>query len=165
MDLDNAMSITMTGQNVAKAGGTILDDFVKEKYGVSESITKYGDTDSCSYDTQLRTNIGEMPIGMLYDSFHKTKKVTLFKGHEIVNVLKNDIKVPTYDSVNCIAEWGRVKSLVRHKVTKKKYKIVAGGKEVVMTEDHGCMVLRDGKLIRIAPADINIKTDKMVVLK
>jgi DNA polymerase elongation subunit (family B) len=165
MDLDHAMSITATGQSVAKAGSTILDEYVREKYGINQSVTLYSDTDSCSYDTQLRTNIGEMPIGMLYDSFHKTKKVTLFKGHEIVNVLKNDIKIPTYDSVNCIAEWGKVKSLVRHKVSKKKYKIVAGGKEVIMTEDHGCMVMRDGKLLRVAPADINIKTDKMIVLK
>lgn len=46
MDIDHAMSITITGQNVSKAGGYILDNFVKNKYGVEKSITKYGDTDS-----------------------------------------------------------------------------------------------------------------------
>jgi DNA polymerase elongation subunit (family B) len=46
MDIDHAMSITVTGQNVSKAGGYILDDFVKTKYGIEKSITKYGDTDS-----------------------------------------------------------------------------------------------------------------------
>lgn len=46
MDIDHAMSITVTGQNVSKAGGYILDDFVNKKYGVKNSITKYGDTDS-----------------------------------------------------------------------------------------------------------------------
>jgi DNA polymerase elongation subunit (family B) len=46
MDIDHAMSITVTGQNVSKAGGNIIDDFVKQKYGVTQSITKYGDTDS-----------------------------------------------------------------------------------------------------------------------
>ncbi len=46
MDIDNAMSITMTGQSVARAGGYILDDYVREHYGVNETITKYGDTDS-----------------------------------------------------------------------------------------------------------------------
>ena len=46
MDIDNAMSITMTGQSVARAGGFILDEFVKNKYGINETITKYGDTDS-----------------------------------------------------------------------------------------------------------------------
>lgn len=46
MDIDHAMSITITGQNVSKAGGNIIDDFVYKNYGVSQSITKYGDTDS-----------------------------------------------------------------------------------------------------------------------
>jgi DNA polymerase elongation subunit (family B) len=46
MDIDHAMSITITGQNVSKAGGNIIDNFVKAKYGVDQSITKYGDTDS-----------------------------------------------------------------------------------------------------------------------
>lgn len=46
MDIDHATSITVTGQNVSKAGGLIIDNFVKEKYGVQQSITKYGDTDS-----------------------------------------------------------------------------------------------------------------------
>lgn len=46
MDIDHATSITVTGQNVSKAGGNIIDDFVKEKYGIEQTITKYGDTDS-----------------------------------------------------------------------------------------------------------------------
>lgn len=46
MDIDHAMSITVTGQNVSKAGGHIIDNYVKEKYGIEQSITKYGDTDS-----------------------------------------------------------------------------------------------------------------------
>ena len=165
MDLDHASSITATGQSVAKAGGNILDDFVKEKYGVSESITKYGDTDSLVGITVIHTNLGSMPIETLYDNFQNSGETFTFKGHEITNVESKHIKVPTFYSDKQIANWGRVKNLVRHKVSKKKYKIVAGGKEVIMTEDHGCMVLRDGKLLRIAPADINIKTDKMVVLK
>jgi DNA polymerase elongation subunit (family B) len=42
MDIDNAMSITMTGQNVAKAGSSIIDEYIKTKYGVSgKSLTVY----------------------------------------------------------------------------------------------------------------------------
>ena len=165
MDLDHASSITATGQSVAKAGGNILDDFVREKYGISESITKYGDTDSLISITVIHTNLGSMPIETLYNNFENSDETFTFKGHEIINVENNHVKVPTFYSDKQIASWGKVKNLIRHRVSKKKYKIVAGGKEVIMTEDHGCMVLRDGKLLRIAPADINIKTDKMVVLK
>lgn len=46
MDIDNATSITITGQNVAKAGGLIIDEFINKKYGVTGTVTKYGDTDS-----------------------------------------------------------------------------------------------------------------------
>ena len=46
MDLDHASSITATGQSVAKAGSTILDEYVREKYGVNQSVTLYSDTDS-----------------------------------------------------------------------------------------------------------------------
>jgi DNA polymerase elongation subunit (family B) len=165
MDIDNATSITMTGQSVARAGGYILDEYVNRVYGIKETITKYGDTDSIDGDTIIQTNLGSLPIETLYENFKDSKRFYTFKGHEIVDIENKHIKVPTFYSDKNIASWGRVKNIIRHKVSKKKYKIVAGGKEVVMTEDHGCMVLRDGKLIRIAPADINVKTDKMIVLK
>ena len=46
MDLDHASSITATGQSVAKAGSSILNEYVKEKYDVNQSVTLYSDTDS-----------------------------------------------------------------------------------------------------------------------
>lgn len=46
MDIDNASSITLTGQAVAKAGGTIVNAWAKEKFDVDESLIVAGDTDS-----------------------------------------------------------------------------------------------------------------------
>lgn len=46
MDIDNASSITLTGQAVAKAGGSIVNAYAKEKFGVDESLILSGDTDS-----------------------------------------------------------------------------------------------------------------------
>jgi len=47
MDIDNAMSITITGQNVAKAGSSIIDEYLKTKYDITgKSCTIYQDTDS-----------------------------------------------------------------------------------------------------------------------
>ena len=66
MDIDNAMSITMTGQNVAKAGGNILDAYVKEHYGVTESITKYGDTDSVY--VSIAPVLAKLNISLLKDN-------------------------------------------------------------------------------------------------
>jgi DNA polymerase elongation subunit (family B) len=46
MDIDNASSITLTGQAVAKAGGNIVNQYAKDKFGVEESLILSGDTDS-----------------------------------------------------------------------------------------------------------------------
>jgi DNA polymerase elongation subunit (family B) len=46
MDIDNATSITVTGQNVAKAGAEIIDCYLKQKYNIDKSCTLYQDTDS-----------------------------------------------------------------------------------------------------------------------
>ena len=46
MDIDNASSITLTGQAVAKAGSEILRQYSNKKYGVTEDIVVYNDTDS-----------------------------------------------------------------------------------------------------------------------
>lgn len=62
MDIDNAMSITMTGQSVARAGGFILDEFVKTKYGINKTITKYGDTDSVYISIESILNDLQLPL-------------------------------------------------------------------------------------------------------
>jgi DNA polymerase elongation subunit (family B) len=46
MDIDNATSITMTGQNVARAGATILKEYARNIYEIDYEIAKYSDTDS-----------------------------------------------------------------------------------------------------------------------
>jgi len=79
MDIDNAMSITMTGQSVARAGGNILDEYVKKTYNVNESITKYGDTDSVY--VSINSVLEKLNIPLVVDG--KINK----EVHKIVNTL------------------------------------------------------------------------------
>lgn len=163
MDIDNASSITLTGQAVAKAGSDILRQYTNKKYDVTEDVVVYGDTDSVVGETLIRTNHGQIPIETLYENYKDNRKNITYHGHEIIDVQDNNVCVLTYNSTTEQVFQGRVKNIIRHKVSKKKYRIVVDGKEVIMTEDHGSMVLRDGKLIRVSPKDINIKTDKMII--
>lgn len=74
MDIDNAMSITVTGQHVAKAGSAIIDKFVSEKYGINQSVTKYGDTDSIFITIQPILDKFKIPIiedGVVSSAVHK----------------------------------------------------------------------------------------------
>jgi len=63
MDIDNAMSITVTGQNVAKAGSAIVDQFIEQRYGYSgKSITVYQDTDSIYVTIQPLLDKLDVPL-------------------------------------------------------------------------------------------------------
>jgi DNA polymerase elongation subunit (family B) len=74
MDIDNATSITMTGQSVARAGGYILDEYVNRVYGIKETITKYGDTDSVYVSIQSVIEKLGIPLavdGKITEEVHK----------------------------------------------------------------------------------------------
>ena len=43
---------------------------------------------------------------------------------------------------------------MRHKTTKRLFKIKVNGKEVILTEDESMVVLRDGKLERVKPIEL-----------
>jgi intein/homing endonuclease len=56
-----------------------------------------------------------------------------------------------------------VKYVMRHKVKKTRYRITtSSGKQVIVTGDHSCMVLRYGKLTAVKANEIDPKTDKMI---
>lgn len=162
-DDELAESITLTGQAVIKQSNQILTDYIKSKTNLTdkelleESPIIYNDTDSVVYDTMLHTDIGEVSIGELYDGL-ESSNISSYHGHEIKPI--GNINTLTF--VNNRVCWGNIKNIIRHKVSKKKYRISAGGQEVIMTEDHGCMVIREDKMIRVSPKDIR-KGDKMVI--
>lgn len=83
MDIDHATSITVTGQNVSKAGGNIIDDFVKTKYGIEQSITKYGDTDSLY--VSIQPILTKQNIPLILDGQINPKV------HEIVNEIDEHV--------------------------------------------------------------------------
>ena len=84
MDIDHATSITVTGQNVSKAGGIIIDEFVKRKYGITESITKYGDTDSLY--VSINPVLEKLNVSLLDENKNINAKV-----YEIVNELDEHV--------------------------------------------------------------------------
>ena len=92
MDIDHATSITVTGQNVSKAGGHIIDNFVRAKYGVEQSITKYGDTDSLYVSIEPVLDKLQIPLLVNGEVNHKV--------HEIVDKLDKHVNTE-------ILEWAR----------------------------------------------------------
>lgn len=132
------------------------------KRGVREvPIIIYGDTDSSSSDTLIRTDKGIYTIEELYNkNIISGSAGNTLKGHESVNCKE---KVLNWDENRKIF-YTPVKRIIRHKVTKPKWKLkTKSGKEIIVTNDHSMIVFRDGKKLEIKPSQI-LKTDKILVI-
>jgi intein/homing endonuclease len=147
----------LTGQAVIKESNTLIKEYLKEKLPnitdkeLEEAII-YNDTDSVPYDTTVCINGVDIAIGDLYNRYANDNIVTSKHGHETIDI--KNIRTSTYNTnTRCVVE-SPVKRLIRHRVTKRRFKIkTSNGDEVIMTEDHGLMVLRNDTVIRISPKE------------
>jgi hypothetical protein len=127
-----------------------------------EEVSIYADTDSCDSKTIICTDNGIKKIEDWYNENIKNGSGgNTIKGHE--SVLTND-KILNYSNDNGIY-YAPVKRIIRHKVTKAKWKLkTKSGKEIIVTNDHSMIVFRNGNQIEVKPSEI-LKTDKILVLK
>jgi DNA polymerase elongation subunit (family B) len=130
--------------------------FIKnvEKIAEGTVVSVYGD--SVHGDTLIRTDKhGEVKIRDLRNGYLSSRF-----DKEVIPV--------NFKALNWTEEKGihysPVKNLIRHKVTKKKWKLKAGGKEIIVTNDHSMVVFRDGEKVVIKPSEIK-KSDKVLIYK
>lgn len=120
-----------------------------------EPVSVYGD--SVDGKSSIITNDGEFTIEELYNNQNNT---SIRKDKEVIPV--------NFKSLNWTEENGlhfsKVKNIIRHKTSKKKWKIYADGKEIIITNDHSLIVFRDGKKINIKPNEIK-SDDKILIYK
>ena len=128
----------------------------------TEPIVIYGDTDSCAYDSEIVTNSSTYTIEDLYNKNAPNGSAgKTLKGHESVPC---DEKVLNYSKEKGLY-YAPVKRIIRHKVTKQKWKLkTKSGKEIVVTNDHSMIVFRKGIQTEVKPCDI-LMTDKILSIK
>ena len=146
-----------------------LDFELHQKLGVKnvteipkdEPVSIYADTDSVDYQSGIKTNNGEFTIEEWYNRNIKNGSAgNTIVGHESVKT--NDL-ILNYS--NGKIYYAPVKRIIRHKVSKQKWKLkTKSGKEITITNDHSMIVFRDGKKVEVKPSQI-LKTDKILVLK
>lgn len=127
----------------------------------NENVSIYADTDSVEGSSIIRTNNGNFTISELYNrNIINGSAGNTINGHESVST---DDKVLNY--ANDELYYANVKRIIRHKVTKPKWKLkTKSGEEIVVTNDHSMIVFRDGNQIEVKPSEI-ILTDKILVIK
>lgn len=129
-------------------------------YAGPNPISMYCDTDSCSSNTIISTNFGDVTIEELYNkNISSGSAGNTLTGHESVNCAD---KVLNWDENKLY--YAPVKRIIRHKVSKAKWKLkTKSGKEIIVTNDHSMIVFRDGEKIEVKPCDI-LKTDKILII-
>jgi len=163
----NIMNTELVEDKKSLSGYNILyrrdiHDFSNVKPLTDEPIIIYGDTDSVAGNTIINTDNGEKTIEeFYYENIKNGSAGITLKGHESVST--ND-KIINYDDKNGLY-YAPIKRIIRHKVTKTKWKLkTKSGEEIIVTNDHSMIVFRDGKKLEVKPSEI-LKTDKILCIR
>ena len=153
-------SVTMNGQMIDR----ILVKRFHEKYPKIQVIA--GDTDSTIYNTNVYYNNDKIQIGELYKKLVKENKGE-FSFHsdfnkQYVYKLKDDCYTKTLKDGKVIDD--KIKYIMKHNVKKKMYRLKVEGKEIVVTQDHSLIVMRNDKLVSVKPYEVK-KSDKFIYIR
>lgn len=137
---------------------------IKKPGIVTDAVTRYGDTDTVAYDAIVHTNHGKMTLEELFErSMNNSFGMTITpRGNEIL--MPNGVTVENFTKDGEIKQC-KVRYLIRHKINKPKFEIkTKSGKSIKVSNDHSCIVFRDGVKLKVKAAEI-LPTDKILVIK
>ena len=174
-----AEAVTLQGQDMIHFANSIIDDYflniwhkdtqlhqamglTKVQQITSKSLVIYNDTDSCSFDTIIKTDGGDKTIEKFYnENIINGSAGNTVSGHESV-ITSN--KILNWSEEKSLY-YAPVKRIIRHKVKKVSWVIkTKSGKSIKVTNDHSMVVFRNGIKLVIKPAEI-LKTDKILCIK
>jgi len=176
-----AEAITLQGQDIIFFSNKIIDDYFFNEWHLDKEVhealgltrvnkvipdsktTIYGDTDSVAKDSLLKLDDNRIiTIEAFYnESLINGSNGNTLGGHESV---KTDKKVLNWSEENNLY-YGNIKRIIRHKVSKSKWKLkTKSGKEIIVTNDHSMIVFRNNIKLEVKPSQI-LKTDKILCIK
>ena len=154
-----AEGITTTGQVAIKYITKKINEYVAKEIGIpGYDATVSSDTDSMVFNTILKTSIGDISIGDLYDQY-TDETLELKTNKDSVRTLTKLIKSASFDGDKVV--YNDIKYIMKHKVKKRMFRIKSKDNYVDVTEDHSVIINRNGKVMSIKPIDI-IKDDKII---
>jgi len=112
-------------------------------------------------------NVITLPIEELYQKLKYINDDSVLVTDNGSRVIPSKyVYAETYDSSKNEITWKPINYIMGHRISKPKFKIKSkSGKEIIVTGDHSCMVMRNGELITVKAQDIDVKTDKLVTIK
>ena len=150
-----ARSITLMGQffinKAALAKNAFISKMLKEEC-VKDRRT-YSDTDSVRGDTLIYVNGRQESIEDFY-AVSEGEEVENILGKTIKELPKGEYKTLSIDDDLTKVDEVDILHIVKHKTPKHLWKVKVDGKEVLLTEDHSIIILRDGYLMRGSVKDL-----------
>jgi len=155
---DMAAAITGNGRFFIRKLAKYIEDELQKLLPQNKPYIIYGDTDSCVGSTLIKTNQGDIKIEDLFESL--SGEIEIRDVNNFIKHVKTPIKAASVSN-DLELQYNNINYVMKHKVQKRLFKIKHCGDEVIITEDHSIMVIRNGELIEIKPKNIK-KTDKIV---
>lgn len=153
-----AAGITGNGRYFIRKLANNIENKLQSMISSKTPYILYSDTDSCIGSTIIETNNGKIKIEDLYTSL--SGLIEMRDENNFIKHVKTPIKAASVNS-NKELEYNNINYVMKHKVKKRMFKIKCNGDEVVITEDHSLIVLRNETLIEIKPKDVQ-KNDKLL---
>lgn len=153
-----AAAITGNGRYFIQKLSNYIEEKLQSILPSSKKYILYNDTDSCVGSTIIETNNGKIKIEDLYKNLSGTIEVR--SSDNFIKHVKTPIKAASVNN-ELELQYNNIKYVMKHKVKKRMYKIKCNGDDLIITEDHSMIVLRDETLIEIKPKDVK-KTDKLI---
>ncbi len=155
---DIAAAITGNGRYFIRKLADYVEDALQEMLPQEKEYITYGDTDSCVGETLINTIDGNIKIEDLYESL--LGEIEIRGKNNFIKHVKTSIKATSVSKDQKI-EFKNIKYVMKHKVKKRMFKIKCNGDEVVITEDHSIIVLRNNIITEVKPNNLK-KTDKII---
>ena len=152
-------STTLTGRSITRHMASKTNEMIAGEYDHYGTSIVYGDTDSVTGDTLIRSSAGDRPISELFDNCS-----AFWKSGDKEYASDPDLMVMSYDTSWRDPYMGHIQYIYRHPVSKPMYEITDTlGNTVTVTEDHSVMVERDGELMSVRPPEM-VNIDVLISL-
>jgi hypothetical protein len=117
------------------------------------------DTDSVVGSTLLNVNGESISIENLFE--RTDGEIIQKRENDFVKIPVSNLITPSLNRETKSIEYKKILHIMKHKVSKRLYKITCLDKEIVVTEDHSCIVFRNGSFLDISPKNFQ-KTDLLI---
>lgn len=150
-------SVTLTGRCITKHMTSQINQQITGEYDVYGESIVYNDTDSVSEDTTILINDQPVTISQAFDMC-----AIKWSVDDKEYACDDRLKTYTYNPETKQKLLSGFNYIYRHKTNKDKWEIEDSfGNKINVTNDHSCMVERNGSLLETKPEDI-LPSDKVI---